>query len=93
MSTPRCLKPCVNWIRDTRKGIVCAADDTVEPSFVAETSDGTKIRVIDGDGVVHKCRDFNVVYEAMIYSQTQPFVTDRELKAGDSVRGILNLAD
>ncbi|KAL2129308.1 hypothetical protein VTI74DRAFT_7954 [Chaetomium olivicolor] len=73
------------------QGITCAADDTIEPSFVAETPAGEKVRVINGDSVVHQCRRFDAVYTAVAQSQTKPIAMDRDLAPGDTVRGILNL--
>lgn len=72
---------------------MCAADDTIEPSFVAETFDGKNVRVIDGDGVVHLCRDFDRMYEAMTKTQIKPFVIERELRDGDTIHGTLKLRD
>lgn len=74
-----------------QQGITCAADDTIEPSFVAETPAGEKVRVINGDSVVHQCRRFDAVYTAVAQSQTKPIAMDRGLAPGDTVRGVLNL--
>lgn len=72
---------------------MCAADDTIEPSFVAETSDGKRVRVIDGDGVVHQCRDFDGMYAAVMKTQIEPFGLERELRDGDTVHSTLELRD
>ncbi len=70
---------------------MCAADDTIEPSFVSETITGEKVRVINGDGVVHQCRRFDNVYTAMVRSQTKPIAMERGLLPGDTLREILHL--
>jgi hypothetical protein len=69
---------------------MCAADDTIEPSFVAETPAGEKVRVINGDGVVQQCRRFGAVYTAMVQSQTKPIAMERGLASGDTLREILD---
>ncbi len=63
---------------------MCAADDTIEPSFISETPTGEKVRVIDGDGVVHQCRRFDDVYTAMVRSHTKPIAMERGLLPGES---------
>ncbi|KAH9211490.1 hypothetical protein DL95DRAFT_392509 [Leptodontidium sp. 2 PMI_412] len=75
------------------QAIMCAADDTIEPSFVAETSDGKRVRVIDGDGVVHQCRDFDGMYAAVMKIQIEHFGLERELRDGDIVYSTLELRD
>ncbi|KAK0702766.1 hypothetical protein B0H67DRAFT_450901, partial [Lasiosphaeris hirsuta] len=77
---------CLKYIA---QGILCAADDTIESSFAFETRPGKHVQVINGDSIVHQCRQSAFIYEAAVGSLTRPLVLQRELRDGDTVRGIL----
>lgn len=49
------------------KGILCAADDTVEAAH-----DGDNGRVVDGYGVQHVCRDPDVVWSKVMGLRSRP---------------------
>jgi hypothetical protein len=69
---------------------MCTADDTIEPSFVGKLATGEKVRVIDGMGTVHQCRDSSLVMETVLQSQVQPLVVDRDLRSGDTLRSSID---
>ncbi|EHA18596.1 hypothetical protein ASPNIDRAFT_37801 [Aspergillus niger ATCC 1015] len=81
------LEHCLQYLE---QAIMCAADDTIEPSFVAELPTGEKARIINGDGVVHRCRNFDEVQQAMILSEKNPLVLQRRLGEGDTLRMIMD---
>ena len=73
------------------KGIVCAADDTVEPLVMGLSPTGKRTRIVNGMGIVHQCRDWGLAVKAVLQSQTAPLVTSREIGNGETVGSIRDL--
>ncbi|RDW69104.1 uncharacterized protein DSM5745_08864 [Aspergillus mulundensis] len=79
------LGHCLDYIA---QGIVCCADDTLEPRVLDPER---KVAVINGMGVRHRCRDARGVLEAVGRSQREPVRLAREIVGGETVRGVLGL--
>ena len=53
------VEHCLDYVR---QALMCAADTTVEwPAFVREDANGTVQSGTDGNGIQHKCRDWDAV--------------------------------
>jgi len=60
---------CFDFIR---QALMCAADTTIEPAAIEKN--GKRIQV-DGWGTLHKCRDWNALWEFMVQNQAPASVT------------------
>ncbi|KAL1963163.1 hypothetical protein VTN77DRAFT_8596 [Rasamsonia byssochlamydoides] len=87
------LEHCLDYLAQS---IVCAADDTLEPPEIYPLPDGQDLDVINGDGVVHHCRDASVVREILLRSQEEALqapmiVVGGKVREGETVRSLLPL--
>lgn len=80
------LDHCFQYLQ---QGILCAADTTIEPSFVSTTATGGRIHLIDGNRVAHQCRKLDGLYKGIAESLESPIVLERKLKKGDKLDEIL----
>ncbi|KAE8352699.1 hypothetical protein BDV28DRAFT_165358 [Aspergillus coremiiformis] len=60
---------CFDYIA---QGIICAADDTIEPPHHVLNREGRKVRIIDGVGHTHACRDPTSLWRAVQNSELHP---------------------
>jgi hypothetical protein len=73
------------------KGIICAADDTIEPPQVFKYK-GKTARVINGFGRVHQCRDSDWIRDAVLRSEQTPF-TAWDFENGDTLSKLVSNYD
>jgi hypothetical protein len=74
-----------------KKGIICAADDTIEPPKTMLNEQGQNIRFIDGVGqIIHQCHDPAPLWHAVRESDARPYdegVLDNTFRVGDLPTG------
>lgn len=79
-----------NAIADRTKGILCAADDTLEPSSIETGRNGKPVRAVNGVGIQHQCRDSQAIREAVQRSEETPVILARKLRIGDTVMALID---
>ncbi|GKZ37157.1 hypothetical protein AbraIFM66950_008580 [Aspergillus brasiliensis] len=70
------------------KGILCAADDTIERPRKTKVRHGKTIFDVDGVGAVHQCRDARVLWQTSVESMKEP-VDMEGWREGVGVRAFL----
>lgn len=90
MSAEDHLDHCLDYLA---QGIMCSADDTLEPSFEGILETGDKVIIVDGVGNNHQCRSVDSLHEVILGSQGKPLRVDRDLTGGDTLSDIIRLAD
>ncbi|KAJ9228939.1 hypothetical protein DTO169E5_9028 [Paecilomyces variotii] len=76
---------CLDYIA---QGILCAADDTIEPPRRVKNEHGEHTVVVDGVGHTHQCRDPVSLWQAVMNSETHP-IDLSELRKGEGLRSFL----
>ena len=69
------------------QAILCAADDTVEPADIWISAEGKKVRILNGIGQLHQCRDPEAVWHAVTDSESGP-VKAWDFQNGDTLSSL-----
>ncbi|KAK8091118.1 hypothetical protein PG994_000623 [Apiospora phragmitis] len=82
---------CLDYLAE---GILCAADETLEPPKTVTMPSGETIDFVDGlgSGSVHKCRPARHLWDASTGSAKEPWES-WEHQPGDTVTSVLSQAD
>ncbi|PYI07695.1 hypothetical protein BO78DRAFT_428817 [Aspergillus sclerotiicarbonarius CBS 121057] len=71
------------------QAIICAADDTIERGEEEEMQDGKKVKLIEGVGVVHRCRESGYIWDGVAKSVEEPVMVAGEVREGETVGDLL----